>query len=377
MASLRERNGIYYIVFARRVDGKLKQKVYSLGTRNEKKAEALKTEYGERYRLGEIDPFGSWTPKNEAEKKRKEKRSRTLTKAIERFLEERSHVRPVTRKGYRNVLEYFSEHVGRSMPVRLITTDDIRDFCFKDRYSAATQATYLRNCKIFFRWLEEIGYVEKDVTKNIRYPNQHRSVSDRSISEEQFLKILRVFKSAQRDKIKAGQKRGLHIWFKPAMALGFYAGLRRKEIAQLRWDKVDLKRRFLHITETKSGEDRVVPIQKKLLPYLQAWHRLCGYPQEGLVFFKSNKPGQHAGRKILLRLDHLTKTFKRYAKAAKMPDSVCLHGLRHSFATNMMREGMDVNEVASMTGHADLSSMRPYDHLNERDLKRKMERLGI
>ena len=50
MASLRERNGIFYIVFAKRVDGDLKQAVCSLRTRDRNEAEDLCEEYGEKYK---------------------------------------------------------------------------------------------------------------------------------------------------------------------------------------------------------------------------------------------------------------------------------------------------------------------------------------
>ena len=57
MASLRKRNNYYSIVFATRVDGKLIQKTYALGTKYKKIAEQKKYQYEKLHEAGEINPF--------------------------------------------------------------------------------------------------------------------------------------------------------------------------------------------------------------------------------------------------------------------------------------------------------------------------------
>lgn len=377
MASLRKRGDIYYIVFAKRENGRLEQKAYSLGTRRKRKAEALKVEFGEQYRLGEIDPFGDWTPKKAAERKRAGRTGGTVTEMIERFVKARSHVKKATRDEYEARLKGFAREVGRTMPVRLLEPRDIRNFCFKSSHSRATQRTYLRYCRMFFRWLDENDHLKEDISKEVKYPKKKQKVAQKAISEKELLEIFKSFRSEQRKRVRKDKKRGLHIWFRPMAALGFYAGLRRSEMVRLTWDKVDLEEEYLYVTDTKNGKERVVPMRKKLVPYLRAWHRLCGYPRSGLVLFKSDKPGRHTGRKFPLTGDNLTKVFKEYAEAAEMPDSVCLHGLRHSCATELLRLGMGIHEVADILGHSSIEVTRIYEHLNEKDLKRKMEQLGI
>lgn len=159
--------------------------------------------------------------------------------------------------------------------------------------------------------------------------------------------------------------------------MGFYQGLRAGEIVRLDWLDVSLDERRLHLTRTKNGEQRVVPIRKEYLPLLQAWHRLCERPTEGLVFFKSDAPGRHTGKKWPLSTDHVSKVYKEYVRAAGLPDSVCFHGLRHSCGTQLLRKGMDLHEVASWLGHSSLDSVRTYEHLNDQDLRSKMEELGM
>ena len=374
MASLRKRNGTYYIVFARRFNGKLMQKAFSLGIKRKAAAERLKVQFQEQYALGEINPFNGWSPSKEIDKARSEQPvGTTLEEMAELFLLQRSHVREITLKGYRWQLDKLIEEVGRTMPVHFITDEDVRTYCFKPGYSTATQTTYLRFYKMFFRWLKDTGYAKDDACERIRYPKQNQNTSDKIINEDQLHQIFVEFKAIQRRRIKAGQVHGLHVWFKPMIAMFFYAGMRRREGVSLTWEKVDLEQGYLYISGTKTGHERVVPIRKKLMPYLVMWHRLCGRPQHGAVFFKETS-GEH---RIPLTLDNVTKTFKKYARAAGMPEAVNLHGLRHSCATELLRLGMGINEVATILGHSSLEVTRIYEHLNERDLKLKMEKLGI
>lgn len=379
MASLRKRGDRYYIVFSRRNgDGKLKQKVYSLRTSNKREAEKLKVKYGEQYRLGEIDPWGPWTPKKAAEERRTGRGGGTLQAHLEDFLQSRSHVKEETLDEYRARLEDFVAQVGKTMPPRLVKPQDIREFAFDDSYSRATERTYLRYCKMFFGWLEDTGVIEHNPAAGISYPRKKKKVAEKSVTEKEFWKIIDEFKTRQRRKIRSGKKRGLHPWFKPMAASAFYGGLRRSEIQQLTWNRIELDAGFLTVSGTKTGEERAVPLVKPLQYILNAWHRLTGRPSKGLVLFKSNAPGQHSGRKIPLTKDHMTKTFTRYAEAADMPDEVTLHGLRHSFVTEMLRAGFDIHEVAEMAGHKTLDVTRNiYEHLSRRDLKQKVDQLGL
>ena len=159
--------------------------------------------------------------------------------------------------------------------------------------------------------------------------------------------------------------------------MGFYQGLRVGEIVRLNRLDVSLDEKRLRLTRTKNGEQRVVPVRTEYLPCLRAWHRLCGHPTEGLVFFKNNQPGRHTGTKRPLDEDHVSKTFKKYVRAAGLPDTFCFHGLRHACGTQLLPKGMDLHEVAQWLGHSSLDSVRTYERLNDQDLRAKMDKLGL
>ncbi|MEM8556298.1 MAG: tyrosine-type recombinase/integrase [Bacteroidota bacterium] len=374
MASLRKRNGTYSVVFSRRrEDGKLEQKVFSLGTKKKSKADKLKDEYGERYRLGEIDPFGGWHPKADLEAKRKRSVGRTLKAMGEAFMESRSHVRKPTWIGYRQQLSQLTEHIRASMPVGHITEDDIRKYAFKPGLSVYTQTTYLRFCKMLFKWLREEGFIATDPTARIAYPRKDTRLSGKVMSEEEFYMILAAFKREQRTKIKEGQVRGLHKWFKPFAMTGLYAGLRRKELVGLDWKHVDLAEGMLYITSTKSGDERTVPMRSALKPVLAAWHRAQKYPTSGPVFYYKCVQGCP----VPLNNDHVTSVFKYYVRAAGVKDSVSLHSLRHTSVTELLRGGLGDTFTMKYHGHKSSETMKPYNHITAQDIQNRLDEVGL
>lgn len=226
---------------------------------------------------------------------------------------------------------------------------------------------------MLFHWMEKEGYVNGSVTREIRYPRKKDNISDKTITGGQLGILLDAHKRVQRPKIPKGQKRGLHVWFKPLVALGFYSGMRRGEIVRLTWDKVDLEGGFIGVTDTKPGRERVVPVQQNLMPCLAAWRRLCRRPSRGLVFCKA-RIGE---TQIPLNKDHVTHIFKKYVRAAGLLDTVNFHGLRHSCATFLLRKGMDISAVGKILGHGSPSTTKIYEHLNPKDIQNRMRELGL
>ncbi len=374
MASLRKRGNTWQAIFNRRLGGKREQAICSLGTGDRREAMRILYELEDRYKAGEIDPFSDWTYlKEKKDERRPAQRSLTLAQAAELFIQSRAHVSERTRFDYRSKLNRLEAEWGAKTPVVQIGEADVRAFCYKSDYSRATQATYLRFCRTFCAWLAEEDYVPRDVAAGIRYPRKKEKISDKTITEEQLHEIFRAFKRMQRKKWTMGHKAGFHSWFKPLVAVFFYAGLRRGEVLKLTWDKIHFDGGFIEITDTKPGRERVVPIQQKLRPYIEAWHRLQGRPDSGRIFFRRNADGG----KVRLTRDNVTKTFKKYVRAAGLPAGVNLHGLRHSCATELLRSGMDINQVSKILGHSSLEVTQIYEHLDASDLKRRMRELGL
>ncbi len=388
MASLKDRNGTYYIRFSRSINGKRKQKSLNLGTDNQREAQKLLWEYEDKYQAGEIDPFNGWSPKAEQRKRRRERRlsNMNLSEAADMFIEQRSQANQQTKDNYRRHFNMLEDLVGSTMPVKQILEMDIREFCFRSDIAKATQASYLRHIKALFNWMEKRGIVDENITKNIKPPKVPKRISQKIISREELDRVFEAFDKFYKEEEKKGHVSKVHqkrLWFKPMINMMFYCGMRASEAVSLRWKHVDLEgdpdepEDHGHIgiyntqdNTTKSGLERIIPIREPLKPWLVQWHKDLGEPKDGYMFPSSTGKNRFDG----MTSGSLSRSFKKFVRLADdVPDTIHLHGLRHSCATELLRKGVAIHMVQKIMGHSSIDVTQIYEHLDEKDLKNALK----
>ncbi len=138
------------------------------------------------------------------------------------------------------------------------------------------------------------------------------------------------------------------------MIVAIETGMRLGEILNMRWHNVDLKNSTVVLEDTKNGERRVVPLSSR------ARKTIANLPRHitGEVFPSlSNTAVSH--RFILLR------------KKLEIED-LRFHDLRHEATSRLFKKGLDMMEVASITGHKTLHMLKRYTHLKAEDLAKKL-----
>jgi len=150
-------------------------------------------------------------------------------------------------------------------------------------------------------------------------------------------------------------------------------GMRKGELENLEWADVDFKRRKIMIRrklfwQPKTGE-REIPIGSQLLPILR---RLDAANSKGL---KSNFVFPHKdGSRIKVKLrDQLIKV----AQAAGIKDLSSIHALRHTFASQLVMNGVDLPTVQRLMGHSDIQTTLIYAHLAPDHLADAVDKLAI
>jgi len=144
--------------------------------------------------------------------------------------------------------------------------------------------------------------------------------------------------------------RGKHL--KSVSLLALETAMRRGEILALRWEHVDLKRRVLHLPETKNGSPRDVPLSTKAVAILE------------------DLPRHIIGRVFNTSETAITEGFQRAAKRAGIPD-FRFHDLRHE-ATSRLAEKLQMHELGKVTGHKSPRMLMRYYHPRAEDLARKL-----
>ena len=388
MASLKKRKNTYYIRFFKKVNGKRKQKALSLGTKMKREAQKMLIEYEEKFERGEIDPFNGWTPRKEAKKKRQKLRGKyvALHKAADQFIEQRSQANATTKKNYRRHLNMLEDQLGRTMPVTEILEKDVREFCFRSDIAPATQASYLRHLKVFFKWMHEKEILKEDITADIKPPSVPKKIAQKTISREGLDKVFKAFDKFYKEQKEKGyvtKPHQMRLWFKPMINMMYYCGMRASEAVNLKWTEVNFNGdpndpddhgHIIIINSdnhtTKSKLERVIPIREPLKPWLEQWYNDQGKPNDGYAFPSSTGLNRFHG----MSAGSLSRSFKKFVKLAEdVPNSVTLHGLRHSCATDLLRKGVSINTVKKVLGHSSTKVTEIYEHLDHNDVKNEMK----
>jgi len=153
------------------------------------------------------------------------------------------------------------------------------------------------------------------------------------------------------------------------MEVLYSCGLRGMEVCKLTSYDIDSKDRTLRIHQGKGKKDRVVPIGKVALGYVE--HYLLEVRPEFLRRSRSavdrlflNQRGHS------LTTNTLRKILMRHRDRAGLPESVTVHSLRHACATEMLRGGASVRHVQEMLGHSHLSTTQIYTRVVPSDLQK-------
>ena len=168
--------------------------------------------------------------------------------------------------------------------------------------------------------------------------NDAREVRLESGDEERFLKAF--------DELR-------NPYIKPAFILALETAMRRGELLSLEWGNVDLGKSVALLPETKNGYSREVPLSPRAVELLRALPRSID------------------GRVIPISANALKKGFERAREKAGLVH-INFHDLRHETTSRLFEAGWNVMEVAAVTGHKDLQSLKRYTQLRATDLAKKM-----
>ena len=152
----------------------------------------------------------------------------------------------------------------------------------------------------------------------------------------------------------------------------FYStGIRRKELRDLKITDLDWNRGTLMIRQGKGKKDRVVPIGKRAVSWIDKYLKEVRpdqvvYPDDGTLFLTT-----HGGPFSLKQLSHIVS---KYIEAAKIDKQGGCHLFRHTMATLMLENGADIRYIQHILGHEDLNSTQIYTRISISKLKEVHDR---
>lgn len=163
---------------------------------------------------------------------------------------------------------------------------------------------------------------------------------------------------------------------KAILTMGYYTGMRKGEILNLTWDKVDLKNRMIHLeaSDTKDHEARRIPICNELYEMLQSLpNRIQASEEDSHVFKYRGKPvSGEIRRGIKNACDDSKIKYGRFVKGGFI-----FHDLRHTFNTNMRKAGVPESVIMEITGHSTREMFDRYNTVDEDDARKAIDQLEV
>ena len=144
------------------------------------------------------------------------------------------------------------------------------------------------------------------------------------------------------------------------IGLLYGCGLRCQEVRGIEVKHLDFDRKLLHIVQSKGNKDRYVPLSKHLIRGIKKYVS-ASPPQHYLFEGKGNPEGKgFDGRYSQRGVQWAVKTV---AKQAGIIKEVHTHMLRHTYATHLLEDGVNIITVQKMMGHANIESTMVYLHV--------------
>jgi site-specific recombinase XerD len=142
-----------------------------------------------------------------------------------------------------------------------------------------------------------------------------------------------------------------------ALSVAYGAGLRVSEVAALKVGDIDSQRMTLRIEQGKGSKDRYAMLSPVLLECLRTWWRTAraeGRMLNGGWLFPGLNPIDQISTRQLSRIIHAA------AVAAKIDKRISMHTLRHSFATHLLEQKVDIRVIQVLLGHKKLETTALY-----------------
>lgn len=223
------------------------------------------------------------------------------------------------------------------MPLTTIKTEDIEKYK-GSRRSLVKEATINRELailKVVFRKAVIWSYARHNPAKDVR-PYKEELIPVRIMTPDERRRLLAACPESLR----------------PIVVMALKTGMRKGEILNLKWERVDLTHQIISVTHTKSKKLREVPIH----PELDEFPRNLPRGSEHVFHDRHGERLKDEGK---FRTDFVTSR-----NAAGLND-LTFHALRHNFASELAAKGADLRTIQEYLGHSSLMLLQRYAHVSK------------
>ena len=152
------------------------------------------------------------------------------------------------------------------------------------------------------------------------------------------------------------------------------AGLRVSEVCNLTPADVNLEKGNIYVQCGKGQKDRMLPIGQCLMNWLKKWDSIR--PQQSQYFFCTLQGGQLDPRYLNQVLERLSVKSGVFIQDRLKQGPVHCHCLRHTYATDLLRRGLNLPQIQKLMGHASIATTQVYLYVSDEELDAAVKALG-
>jgi len=214
----------------------------------------------------------------------------------------------------------------------------IEDVFIPRKYSISTHRQFFSAIKLFKAFYPECKIDELQLKR----PKRSKLLPT-VLSKEEVIDLLRYTKNLKH---------------RAVLAMIYSAGLRISELLHLKLEHIDIDRRQLTVKNSKGRKDRNIILAQSFVPLMQNY--IMSYNPK--TYFVEGKPFQQYSAESVRSFLH------RSSKIAQIKKRVTPHTLRHSYATHLLENGIDLRYIQELLGHAKPETTMIYTHVSKKDL---------
>lgn len=261
-----------------------------------------------------------------------------------------------TLKAYRIDLRQFFEYAMEDIPGK----EKIENYITQlhKKFKQKTIKRKIASIKAYYNYLEERDIICDNPFRKIKIKFKETIILPRIIPREEIEQLLNYLYG--QENTRNGKK--YQYWLRDIAVIEtlFATGARVYEISNIREDSVNLNTGLIRIMG-KGGKERYIQIASaEILGVLKKYYKenVKEIKRSG-YFFVNNRGGRYTEQSVRLML-------KKYARLAGIERNITPHMFRHSFATYLIEEGVDISCVQQILGHSSIKTTQIYIHVAAR-----------
>lgn len=265
---------------------------------------------------------------------------------------------------YQKDLEQFKTYLSEEQlsDLSIITNQDLNNYVttlYEQSLSKTSIARKISSIKSFFKFLYIKDYLPQNIASLLKQPKKNQKLPEYLNQEE----VNNLFLNMPTNTILEQRNKLMFIFL-------YFTGLRVSELINIKISNLYLSDNYLKVIG-KGSKERIIPLNSELQKQIETYilvtrKEILDLNHSDYLFV--NKQGNPITRQ------GFHKILKKACLQAGISKNVSPHTIRHSFATQLLNNGVDLRAVQVLLGHSDISTTQIYTHISKEYAKSEYEK---